>query len=207
MGKDVKNNLRVAFFNYSDLASGANQLSLSERGAVRARQLAYDAVHAALSVRVSPALVGKVPLARRIAAWESRPELPARVDKRITRRAHPPLFGLEMFQKLHDSKLTLNTHIDISSASASNMRLYEATGVGTCLLTDWKENLRDLFELEAEVVSYQSAEDCIEKVRYLLDHEDERRAIAAAGQRRTLRDHTFSQRAEQIHGLIKTMLD
>ena len=40
--------------------------------------------------------------------------------------ARPPLFGLEMFRRLRDSRIALNTHIDISSASASNMRLFEA---------------------------------------------------------------------------------
>ncbi len=84
------------------------------------------------------------------------------------------------------------------------MRLYEATGVGTCLLTDWKANLPNLFTLDVEVVAYRSAEECIEKVRYLLDHEDVRQAIAAAGQRRTLRDHTTRQRAEQLDDIIQS---
>jgi hypothetical protein len=127
---------------------------------------------------------------------------PAPVDERIARRARAPLFGLEMFQQLHDSRVALNTHIDISPVNASNMRLFEATGVGTCLLTDWKTNLHELFQPDAEVVAYQDAEECVEKVKYLLAHEAERRSVAAAGQRRTLRDHTFASRAAQIDGIV-----
>jgi spore maturation protein CgeB len=86
------------------------------------------------------------------------------------------------------------------------MRLFEATGMGACLLTDWKTDLQDIFEPDKEVVAYRSAEECVEKVNYLLHHEKERQAIAAAGQRRTLRDHTFAQRALQLDELITDLL-
>jgi spore maturation protein CgeB len=111
-----------------------------------------------------------------------------------------------MFQVLHDSKITLNTHADTSTRYASNMRLFETTGVGTCLLTDWKENLFELFEPDREVVAYCSAEDCVEKVRWLLNHPKEREAIAKAGQSRTLEAHTFSHRALQLDELLKSMI-
>lgn len=128
------------------------------------------------------------------------------VDERIARRARPPLFGLEMFAQLRAGRVALNTHIDISTHSASNMRLFEATGVGTCLLTDSKENLRVLFEPDAEVVAYRDADECVEKVKYLLGHESARRSIAAAGQRRTLREHTFASRAALIDAVVREEL-
>ena len=111
-----------------------------------------------------------------------------------------------MFQRLHDSRVALNTHIDISPDSASNMRLFEATGVGTCLLTDWKANLHELFEPDTEVVAYRNAAECIAQVKYLLENEAERRRIADAGQRRTLRDHNFDARAAQIDAIIRLNL-
>ncbi len=83
------------------------------------------------------------------------------------------------------------------------MRLFEATGVGTCLLTDWKENLNTLFEPDVEVASYRNSRECIEKVKFLLQNEKERLAIAEAGQRRTLQDHTIYKRAEQLDDIIK----
>jgi spore maturation protein CgeB len=103
-------------------------------------------------------------------------------------------------------RLAFNNHIDISPVSASNMRLFEATGVGTCLITDEKQNLHELFEPGKEVVTYVSAEDCVEKVQYLIENENDRRAIAEAGQRRTLRDHTFKDRAARIDEIIRKSL-
>ena len=62
------------------------------------------------------------------------------------------------------------------------MRLYEATGVGTMLLTDEKSNLHELFELGREVETYAAEDELVEKIRHYLDNDVERRAIALAGQ-------------------------
>ncbi len=148
-------------------------------------------------------------LARRLpryATWvnlqERAPWVP--VFERLAARARPPVFGLEMFRALAGFRICLNAHGP--SAYASNLRLYEATGVGTCLLTDWKDNLPELFEPGVEVATYRTPEEAVEKARYLLEHDADRRAMAAAGQRRTLRDHTTIRRAERLHDLITGFL-
>lgn len=184
--------------------SAINQPTIRRRGSAIVRRAVFDTVDLAQRAGVPGALLNRAPLVQKVARWPARPPVPGSINRQIVRRARPPIFGLEMYQQLRRSRISLNTHIDISPLSASNQRLFEATGVGaTCLLTDWKENLSDLFEPDVEVVSYRNAEECVEKVQYLLDHEDERRAIADAGQRRTLRDHTFAQRAAQLTSIIK----
>jgi spore maturation protein CgeB len=86
------------------------------------------------------------------------------------------------------------------------MRLFEATGVGTCLLTDWTENLGELFEPEREVATFRDAKECVERIRWLLAHPEEREAIARAGQARTLRDHTYRHRAAGLDLLVRQAL-
>ena len=86
---------------------------------------------------------------------------------------------------------------------ANNMRLYEATGVGSLLVTDAKQNLAELFEPGREVVAYCDADDLVEQARHYLAHEDERRAIAAAGQARTLRDHTYAVRMRELAPMLE----
>lgn len=195
----------VQLINKTDLQIWAevDQLSLSERSSVRLKQFAYDVVQAARGVRLRGSLMNATPLVGRVTRWQARPEMPQAIDRRIERRAHPALFGLAMFQQLRQSKVGLNSHIDISSSHASNMRLFEATGVASCLLTDWKANLSELFEPDKEILTYRSIDECVEKLRYILDHEGERRAIAAAGQVRTLQDHTFDCRAAQLDELLQ----
>ncbi len=148
-------------------------------------------------IGLPPKILRKIPYARRFSA-----EFDENIDRRIASRVRPPLFGVEMFQKLHDARIVFNNHIDISPVSASNMRLFEATGAGSCLITDWKKNLPQLFEPDTEVLTYKSAAECAEKVKYMLEHEPERRAAAAAGQRRTLREHNFKDRAARINEII-----
>lgn len=169
------------------------------------RNLARKMIQTAQAFGVPTRLLAATPFVRRAATLD--PASSSRfVDSRIVRRSGPALFGLEMFQKLRDSRVTLNTHIDISPLSASNMRLFEATGVGSCLITDWKANLAELFEPDLEVLTYRHPDECVEKVKYILEHEDERRAIAAAGQRRTLLEHTFTSRVARIDEIINKCL-
>ena len=197
--------LLLELIKKSDLAiwSSIKQPTTKQRGGIWLRQAAFDSVQNLCNVGVPRNVLRSIPIIKETFNWERRPDFSMYVDRQIARRAHPPLFGLDMFQQLHDSKVALNTHINISAISASNMRLYEATGVGSCMLTDWKVNLPDLFEPEVEVVTYRDADECVEKVRYMLAHDDQRQAIAAAGQRRTLKDHTKLQRAQLIDEIIQ----
>jgi hypothetical protein len=114
-------------------------------------------------------------------------------------------WGREMYQILRKSKITLNHHGDIAPY-ANNMRLYEATGVGTLLITDWKENLHEMFEPGKEVVGYKSPEECLELIQYYLGHHEERETIADAGQERTLKEHTYYQRMQELVAIVRKYL-
>jgi hypothetical protein len=128
-------------------------------------------------------------------------------QKNNGKHKNPGLFGLKMYQQLLRSNIVLNTHIDISEKSANNMRLFEVTGVGSCLLTDYKEDLADLFEADKEVVTYNSAAEAKEKIDHLLSNENLMQEIAKAGQERTLREHTFDHRAEYLNDIVLTHLN
>jgi hypothetical protein len=121
----------------------------------------------------------------------------------IHQRYREKAWGIEMYQIMQRSKITLNHHIDISAQYANNMRLFEATGVGAFLITDWKENLHEMFEPGKEVVTYRNAEECVELIKYYLEHDNEREAIAKAGQQRTLREHTYYQRMQELGDIIR----
>ena len=111
---------------------------------------------------------------------------------------HGEVWGLDMYRTLAQSRITLNRHIDVAENYANNMRLYEATGMGACLVTDWKENLHTLFEPEKEVVTYRSADELVGKVKYLLANDKERAKIAKAGQERTLKEHNYHNRMREL---------
>jgi hypothetical protein len=126
----------------------------------------------------------------------------------IHERYRGEAWGYDMFSVLAHSRITLNMHarIDVGSSRdgkvAANMRLYEATGVGTCLVTDHKDNLAELFEPGREVATYKNPDACAATVKRLLADEPARRSIAAAGQMRTLAEHGYDARMVELLELL-----
>jgi spore maturation protein CgeB len=126
--------------------------------------------------------------------------------RHIMNVSHEGVFGLDMIQLLHDSRISLNIHADSSPRFASNLKMFEISGSGSCLVTDWKENINELFSEDTEVVTYKSVAECVEKVKWLLDNPKERDAIAHAAQKRVEQQHRFDQRAAQMHDIIVSRL-
>ena len=112
------------------------------------------------------------------------------------------VWGVEMYQALRRSRITLNSHIDLTGKEAGNMRLFEATGVGAFLLTDFKDNLHTLFTPEREVSTWRSIPDAIAKIEHYLSNNDARERIAQAGQAKTFAQHTYRQRTGEILDMI-----
>jgi spore maturation protein CgeB len=124
----------------------------------------------------------------------------------LLRSNQQPLYGIDMFNLFQKSKIVLNLHTGVAGDYAGNMRMFEVTGIGSCLLTDNKKNMNDLFEVGKEVMIYDSPEDCIEKVKWLLEHDQEREKIAMLGQRKTLGMHTVEIRCKSIIDIINKEL-
>lgn len=121
----------------------------------------------------------------------------------IHRHYHGEAWGIKMFTTLARSKITVNNHIGIAENFANNMRLYEATGMGCLLLNDRKSNIEDMFEPGREIVCYESPEECLDLIRYYSKNDAERARIAAAGQRRTLAEHSYVNRTTELAKLFE----
>jgi spore maturation protein CgeB len=115
------------------------------------------------------------------------------------------VWGVEMYQVLRTSRITLNSHIDMAGREAGNMRLFEATGAGSFLLTDDKNNMPSLFERDREVAVWTSVDDCLSEIKRALDDEEWRQSVAQAGQARTLAQHTYRQRVQSLLQLAAEM--
>lgn len=124
----------------------------------------------------------------------------------IRRRHEGEVWGLKMYRALARSNITINRHINVAENNANNMRLYEATGVGTLLITDRKDNLNQIFEIGKEILAYSSAEEAGKLVDYYMAHPDEARDIAAAGQARTLSEHTYRHRMQELVPILQRYL-
>jgi hypothetical protein len=174
-----------------------------------------DALPAAPEADVEVSFVGSISLDHRqrialleaVAArydlklWGNRPQaLPA--SSPLHRCFQGEVWGAEMYQVLRRSRITLNSHIDLAGREAGNMRLFEATGVGAFLLTDFKDNLDTLFAPDREVGVWRSIDDCLDRIGQYLRDDQARATIARAGQARTMSQHTYRHRAIEILGFV-----
>ena len=125
-------------------------------------------------------------------------------------------WGRDLFTVLGNSKITVNAHAEVlfnkekpanaTETWANNMRLFEATGMGALLITEYRDNLGDLFEIGREVVAYRSEDECAALVRYYTRRPQEAREIARAGQERSLRDHSYDSRMRELSSRLRDIL-
>lgn len=100
------------------------------------------------------------------------------------------------------SKICLNIHkawkADSEEPVGLNMRTFEVPGAGGFQLVDEVTSLDSHFNVGDELVTYSGTDDLLEKIRYYLDADEERNAIARRGYRRAKDEHTFDDRLDVI---------
>ena len=79
---------------------------------------------------------------------------------------------------------------------------FMATAVGAFYLSLYREGMEEFFEPGREVAVFGTEDEMMERVRHYLAHDDERQAIAAAGQRRTLGAYTNHHTFRRLFGLV-----
>jgi spore maturation protein CgeB len=154
-------------------------------------------------------IVKKIYPLKRIETWsqiENLPPNPWLLDKKFTQQVKPPLFGHMMLQTLSNYQLAFNYHNKHTGNYACNMRLFEATGIGCCLLTDQKSDIHSIFEPDSEIVTYSSPEEAISKAKCLIREPKLAREIAHAGQKRTLTHYTSEKQVDHLVYHLKNNL-
>ncbi len=81
-------------------------------------------------------------------------------------------------------------------------RPFELASCKTFVISGFADDLDKFYKEDEEMVFYRSTEDLIRKIKYFLPKKEEREKIAEAGYQRTLKDHTYQKRLEDIFNLI-----
>jgi glycosyltransferase involved in cell wall biosynthesis len=97
--------------------------------------------------------------------------------------------------------ITRSAHAGVHASST--MRPFEVAMMAGCMVANPARGLEEWFEPGKELVVVQSTEEAIDRYRFLLAHEGERRAIGAAARRRALSEHTYGHRAAQLASFIR----
>lgn len=88
--------------------------------------------------------------------------------------------GKEMYDVYRRSKIVVNDYVDTANNKALNMRIKEAMGAGSFLLTRFAENIRFLEEANT-LKTFKTEAECIAMISYYLIQEAEREEIALTG--------------------------
>jgi len=115
------------------------------------------------------------------------------------------LSGQDYLSVLARSKVVINYHRDESN-DFGNIRCFEVTGVGSCLLTNATDRMKDLFAAD-EIVGFTNLEDCTAKIDLLLQDAEYREQVALKGKARTLNSHTLDHRISYMLEVIDQQVD
>jgi len=126
-------------------------------------------------------------------------------DSPLITNYHGNVWGRDLYRIYNSYLLTVHKNIDIAENSFSAKRLFEATGMGTCVVAEDSDKIRAFFEPDKEIVTYRTPEDCLPKVRRLLANPQEAMEIGKRAQERTLRCHTYETNVKKLISYLKEL--
>ncbi len=78
------------------------------------------------------------------------------------------------------------------------LRDFEAPMCRTCYVTGYTDEIAEFYEIGKEIDTYQSPEELVDKTRFYLNHPNEAEKLREAAYQRALRDHTWTNRFEEL---------
>lgn len=113
-------------------------------------------------------------------------------------RLHPELAyytELPAFYPLSDINFNCTSK---QMKGAVNQRIFDAPAAGAFVLTDWRDQMDQLFEPGKQIVFYREPGEVPDLVRHYLAHPEERQRVAHAARQRVLAEHTWQHRLQTL---------
>ena len=86
---------------------------------------------------------------------------------------------------------------------ASNQRILDVPATGSFVITDYREQMENMFDIGEEIICYKNNEEIPDLIRHYLNHGKEREAIVRKGRERVLKCHTWTHRMSEILSVMK----
>lgn len=142
--------------------------------------------------------------------WDRLPEFSQYSDRIELGKWMGPVETAEVYS---GTKIVLNLHRspfeeDVNHngagilAASPNPRTFEISACATLQLVDARDDLASFYTPGVEIETFSTADELVDKVRFYLTHEKERREIALRALDRTLRDHTYANRLNDMLTVI-----
>jgi spore maturation protein CgeB len=99
-------------------------------------------------------------------------------------------------------KILVNS-MNFAETYGLNNTLFEGAGCGAFQICDERPTLAEFFVPDSEVVTFRSRPELIEKIRYYLPLENQRKQISERAWQRAHREHTYERRLTQMLSTLR----
>lgn len=99
------------------------------------------------------------------------------------------------------SKINLNITLR-SIPSGVPARVFDIMSAGGFVLSNWQEEIPELFEEGKEIATFRTPEELLEKTDYYLAHEEERKQIGINGYRKIREYYTYESQLYKIISIL-----
>lgn len=99
-----------------------------------------------------------------------------------------------------NSKINLNITLR-SIHTGIPLRALDIMGCGGFLLSNYQEEIAEMFEEDKEVVLFRDIKECLDKMEFYLNNDDKRREIAEAGCRAVRKRFGYKEQLEKLFEL------
>ncbi|MFL9710802.1 glycosyltransferase [Methylobacillus sp. Pita1] len=114
------------------------------------------------------------------------------------------VWGSDLYELLQSSKIILNITRGpyYAAGTGVNLRIFEALAAGCFLITDYCDEVAELFKPGEEIETFNGPQELQEKVNFYLAHPEKRMAIAQQGHAAYLKSFTWEARAQEMQMLM-----
>jgi spore maturation protein CgeB len=113
-------------------------------------------------------------------------------------------YQTELPKLYNASKINLNI-TKSQLKTAINQRVFDISACGAFILTDYRRDLFELFEVDKEVVYYKDERDLREKAKYFLENPRTRKALSENARKKVLEKYTYQKMVEEILHVMKEL--
>jgi hypothetical protein len=104
--------------------------------------------------------------------------------------------------KLYRSTVVMTNILREPLMDIMNLQVFSIPATGTCLVTEWVEDIEDSFDLGNEILTFKTVDDFRETVAMLVKDTMRAKKIGESGMKRCIAHHTHAHRARTILGML-----
>jgi len=118
-------------------------------------------------------------------------------------RVKPMLFHPRFNDAMREAKIVLGTSV-YPKHKLYMRRLFRSVASGRMTIMEKTPGMEEDFENGRHFSWFETVDDCLDLIRYYLDHDEEREKVARQGRRHFVENHTFKNRLVEFVEIVRS---